>query len=148
MTEKNLDNTYWNGNGKYQDWHNALEEQVPTEGKADKIHIDLLRCVANLYYDHFNNGGCNWDVRKPEFWQIVYRWEELDKVAEAEGVKMLRLFLDGIRDTMERVERFEEITNEKSVQKWLDSLDSKWETLVNIVVRYAWEVEIASKKES
>lgn len=52
-------NTYWNHNGKHQLLSDALQHLIPATGKSDVAHIELLRCLNNVYYDIYNNGGCN-----------------------------------------------------------------------------------------
>lgn len=52
--------TYWNNRGKYQrEYHELHEKLTPRKGKAETPHGELLRTFSNLYYDWFNNGGCN-----------------------------------------------------------------------------------------
>lgn len=59
--------TYWNRIGKYQKlFDNLYEELVPSQGNADSEAGEILRVVANLYYDINNNGGCNFDVKRPD----------------------------------------------------------------------------------
>jgi hypothetical protein len=80
-----FENTYWNNDGKYQSLYTKLYEQVPPEGKADKVHIDLLRNVSNLYYDLYNNGFGNCDVLHLQWEHLAYHSfeiisEEIDSV--------------------------------------------------------------------
>lgn len=58
--------TYWNKKGKHQDLYKQVEGLVPDVGEADDPNIELLRCASNVYYDAYNNGGCNFDVREDE----------------------------------------------------------------------------------
>ena len=54
------DNTYWAHKGKHQDLYEILSETlVPASGPADTPAGELLRSMANVYYDVYNNGGCN-----------------------------------------------------------------------------------------
>ena len=58
--------TYWNGNGKYQNAYKALAALIPAQGpvldaKANPA-LERLRKFANAYYDVFNNGGCNYGI--------------------------------------------------------------------------------------
>jgi len=54
-----MSNTYWNGNGKFQDLADKLTGQIPMTGEAKDRHIERLRKAVNAYYDVYNNGGCN-----------------------------------------------------------------------------------------
>jgi hypothetical protein len=64
---KNYQPKYWNEKGRYQDLHKSLQEAlVPREGEADTEHGEILRIASNLYYDIFNNGGCNFDVMRDD----------------------------------------------------------------------------------
>jgi hypothetical protein len=58
--------TYWNEKGKHQAEYDELVKQVPGSGKAEAEHIELLRCIGNVYYDCYNNGGCNLNIRRDE----------------------------------------------------------------------------------
>jgi len=74
---------YWNSEGKYQNEHDALHSRlVPGEGKAQTSHGELLRCATNIYYDWYNNGGCNFDVRGPHFGFLAWAADD-DEEREA-----------------------------------------------------------------
>ncbi len=68
------ENTYWNKRGKHQAKFDQLHcDLVPNEGFASTEHGELLRMVSNVYYDVYNNGGCNLDCgRKPDWNGMVY----------------------------------------------------------------------------
>lgn len=57
-----MSNTYWAQDGKYQKIYDRLKELIPDNGKADSMHIELLRCASNLYHDFYNNGAGNLSV--------------------------------------------------------------------------------------
>jgi len=51
---------YWNGEGEYQDlfdkhWKNL----VPAVGEADTPEGNVIRAIARVNHDVFNNGACN-----------------------------------------------------------------------------------------
>jgi len=51
---------YWNKKGKYQKQYNEMYVRlVPDSGEADTEHGEIIRIISRVYYDHFNNGGCN-----------------------------------------------------------------------------------------
>ena len=51
--------SYWGSEGKYQAQKDQIEQDVPAEGYAQNVAVELYRCAANVYYEIFNNGGCN-----------------------------------------------------------------------------------------
>ena len=56
--------TYWNGNRHddnptMQARQERLSAEVPDCGSAEHPAVDCWREVQNIYYDLFNNGGCN-----------------------------------------------------------------------------------------
>jgi hypothetical protein len=59
---------YWSHHGPNQVLYDRLYEMyVPAKGKADLWEGEVLRCMSNLYYDLFNNGGGNFDVRIEDY---------------------------------------------------------------------------------
>lgn len=66
-----LEQSYWCGNGKYQEMNDALAKHIPGYGESEDKWIELLRCATNIYYDCYNNGGCNLGVRIDELHKIV-----------------------------------------------------------------------------
>ena len=56
--------TYWCEKGKYQKESDILQKLVPSEGEAQDTRIELYRRVSNTYYDIYNNGGCNIDLKE------------------------------------------------------------------------------------
>ena len=56
--------TYWCEKGKYQKESDILQKLVPSEGEAQDTRIELYRRVSNTYYDIYNNGGWNLDLKE------------------------------------------------------------------------------------
>lgn len=54
-----LENTYWNGKGKYEGAAAKINEMIPAHGKAEDPKVEAARVAFNAYYDFFNNGGGN-----------------------------------------------------------------------------------------
>lgn len=55
-----MENTYWNGKGKYSKEYNEMFERlVPSRGDAPTQIGQVLRACSNLYYEYYNNGNCN-----------------------------------------------------------------------------------------
>lgn len=52
-------NTYWNEAGKHQAFVNALEDRCPGIGYTSNVYVNLFLAMSHLYYDAYNNGGCN-----------------------------------------------------------------------------------------
>ena len=50
-------NSYWNGNGYYQEYADIYTEMQVTK---DKPHLILLGIVSRMYYDFHNNGNNTW----------------------------------------------------------------------------------------
>lgn len=120
---------YWNGTGKYQAQFDKMSLRIPDMGIANESHIDLVRNIANLYHDHFNNGGCNWDSTRRQFEHIAYWREQMYPFAGSEGVKNLTALLYKIRElALDYDDNFEKLSTE-------------WEKLADIVISYAWNVE-------
>jgi len=51
--------SYWNSKGVYQSQSDQIAKDVPAEGHAEKITVELFRCAQNVYYEIYNNGGGN-----------------------------------------------------------------------------------------
>lgn len=51
--------SYWGSEGKYQAQKDQIEQDVPAEGHAQNVAVELYRCAANVYYEIYNNGGGN-----------------------------------------------------------------------------------------
>ena len=54
-----MENTYWNGKGKYQSQFDELIKLMPGSGKSDVIAGELIRSANRLAYDFYNNGMGN-----------------------------------------------------------------------------------------
>ena len=52
-------NTYWNGNGKYQDWTDKVNETMPSMYDTDNKYMNIFIAMSNIYYEIYNNGGGN-----------------------------------------------------------------------------------------
>ena len=55
-----MENTYWNGKGKFQNEYNQMmDELVPVSGNCDTLAGELVRSASRLGYDFYNNGMGN-----------------------------------------------------------------------------------------
>jgi hypothetical protein len=129
--------TYWDGNGKYQEWSDKLEDQVPMSGRAEKLHIDLVRNISNCYYDHFNNGNCNWGNKSEQFAHIEYHADALHEAALAEGIENIRSLLSSIRSPLDA----DFAKNLFYCGEDAEDLEENWEKLADIIIGWAWKVE-------
>lgn len=71
-----MDNTYWNGKGKYEQEYNQIKSLIPNEGEViGNPSLETLRQVINAYYDIYNNGACN-----------AHRFQSLTSVVESSSL--------------------------------------------------------------
>lgn len=72
---------YWNKQGKYQKEYDRLFKMlVPKEGKAETEDGEILRVLSNVYYDVFNNGGCNLGSSGSKYVDLRNLQDYLDKL--------------------------------------------------------------------
>ncbi len=51
---------YWNHKGRFQGRYDKMRKDlVPQSGDADTVIGQMIRFIGNIYYDIYNNGGCN-----------------------------------------------------------------------------------------
>jgi tRNA A37 threonylcarbamoyladenosine modification protein TsaB len=51
--------SYWGSEGKYQSQSDQIAQDIPAEGHAQNVAVELYRCAQNVYYEIYNNGGGN-----------------------------------------------------------------------------------------
>lgn len=102
---------YWTDKGKYQELYDQLYKQlVPKEDKASTVAGEMLRVVSNVYYDVYNNGGCNlrkgWG-RHADKKQLYSYLSDADRRQLSAALKSVRKTSTGILqqdvDTLERI---------------------------------------------
>ena len=49
--------TYWNGDGKYQDWYDKIADTMPSMYDTDNSNMNLFIYMSRLYYDIYI-GNC------------------------------------------------------------------------------------------
>lgn len=55
-----LEQSYWNNTGKYNQWAKDLSGKGPMIGtETNNPAMNAFLETVNLYYDYYNNGGCN-----------------------------------------------------------------------------------------
>jgi hypothetical protein len=52
-------NTYWNNNGIFQKEYDFLSKLIPDNRTDGTFDLDMIHAVSRIYYDLYNNGGCN-----------------------------------------------------------------------------------------
>ncbi len=74
---------YWDGTGVNAEIDKKLwDELVPSRGKGDTVHGELLRCASRIYRDMYNNGGGN----MAEFEDNGYSCDRCDYYDEEEHI--------------------------------------------------------------
>lgn len=67
-----MENTHWSGNGKYQEFARQLTDLQPNYGYTSNVFMNLFIAMTHVYYDAYNNGGCNInDNYAPDFEHFV-----------------------------------------------------------------------------
>lgn len=52
-------NTYWNRNGKYQEWAEKVNKTKPRMYDTDNKYMNLFIAMNKIYYEIYNNSGGN-----------------------------------------------------------------------------------------
>lgn len=84
---------YWYGTGTHQADYDRLRELVPESGSADDRWIDLFRVAGNIYYDCYNNGGCNLTASREEQMFQLLSYREWLNVESKHWDKLRRWFI-------------------------------------------------------
>lgn len=75
-----LKRSYWAETGLHQERYAKMQKLVLASGESDNRWVELLRCMGNVYYDCYNNGGCNLEVKSDELDTILNSIEVRDRV--------------------------------------------------------------------
>lgn len=68
--------SYWSGQGRYEELYKKLFDKLVTEsGRCKTTHGELLRAISKIYYDLYNNGGCNLDVHINHL-HTLFQWKD------------------------------------------------------------------------
>lgn len=93
-------NTYWEGNGKYQEFVNSIKGSP--RGYTNNPYLNLYHIACNLYYDVYNNNGGNItqcyleDIKKYGMRKInrnIFRITQVEKMEKAMD-KIFKFLLD------------------------------------------------------
>lgn len=125
---KTPDVSFWNNNSPLQDEYDRLHAKlVPHHGEADTVHGELLRCLSNVYYDVYNNGGCNLHIRRSEITYVNKFRKELVKYGLTPS--QCKMAVDDLRSCAR-------CSNWKSLDYRSDLCTISMEPLAEAVVRY------------
>ena len=95
--------SYWNNNGKYEKQAQQIRKDVPASGHAENVAVELYRCSANVYYEIYNNGGCNMGMNASDD-----RWSEHSKNTQLLLLASYGIDTSKIEDMVEKmVEEYE-----------------------------------------
>lgn len=100
-------NTYWNGQGKWQAELNAINEKIIDWGMTTNPLMNLVISCNKVYYDTYNNGGCNLDMMMDSI-------EEYIKPFASEFTKL--------RFDVQPKTLIRNLTNEVKLEKFMDEL--------------------------
>ena len=70
---------YWNSNGKYQEWVDKVLKTMPDMYSTDNEYMNIFIEMSNLYYDIYNNGGCNFRADKVERIKSIVKGFKISK---------------------------------------------------------------------
>lgn len=112
-------NSYWNNTGHYQVQCDQIKKDVPTLGHAKTLPVELFRCGQNVYYEIFNNGGCNLDP------------DDVDEFSKNTQLQHIASY--GI-DTSEIDDMVEKMVKENDDEYEIDSYDDSESTTMCIKI--------------
>ena len=49
--------TYWNNNGKYQEWVDKINDTMPDMYDTDNKYMNIFIAVSKIYYDIYNSNS-------------------------------------------------------------------------------------------
>lgn len=77
--------TYWSEEGKYQAITEEIGDRVPSWGMTTNAYMNLYITACNLYYDVYNNGGCNLDCYADRIEKYILPFNKDIKGARNDG---------------------------------------------------------------
>tara|TARA_Y100001973_G_C5165626_1_gene315970 strand:- start:62 stop:532 length:471 start_codon:yes stop_codon:yes gene_type:complete len=127
--------TFWAGTSPMQDKYDTLWRLVPSEGevilknKQLQKAVEAYRNITRIYYDVYNNGGCNVAENRWKEWAIAPYYqpfienvqEIVDRICPMDIVNVKKLILElASRDYMsnKNLERLEQLTNKIVRNAW------------------------------
>lgn len=124
-------NTYWSGNGRFQDDYEKIKHLIPIDGTCETLEGELLRAAGRLYYEYYNNGFCN-NVSGPKVFLKKHGFESSVKFL-SDDLVIGRDYCDG---NHEFDKKFEELLDEVIVRCFgnLDNLTPNDDDMWNYTV--------------
>lgn len=145
------ENTYWSHQGKYQKESEHLDTLIPASGEMTKgSPIECLRVMNNMYYDLYNNGAGNTDVRGEEFEEMLMFLKDGGFLPDSKGVSQaLDECLEFVREYMEASDNPGEwVEMEDGDEEWEEpeypcsgNLYEPYEVLVSAIIELCMAVE-------
>ena len=132
-------NTYWRKSGTHQKIHNRLEALIPSEGRADFTHIELLRCASNIYYDFYNNGAGNLHVYKDQLF-LIKSWEDEIKAKMQQGVDFDKIIGECMEDAEDENRRYISAMLDNEVSSVYDGLEKVMDAIILVVEEKQQEI--------
>ncbi len=111
---------YWNHRGRYEKRYQELfAALVPSSGDCAVPYGEVLRWTSKMYYDIYNNGGCN--MRDMDFRQSLLR----------DMSSLMQRFADKLKihDFNLKLHRFVKA----------EATDQENDEVVDVVICYVWE---------
>jgi hypothetical protein len=100
------ENTFWAG--KEGDKVSALQKLIPMQGKVPNGRttnraLEDWRMLQNMYYDIYNNGGCNWESKgayairqlSKKYIKPMYPWGK-ENVCGCYGDRLMQYQIDNL----------------------------------------------------
>lgn len=102
--------TYWNSNGKYQRFLDALNRHTPTMGYTTNPRLNLLILAQHMYYDVYSNGAgniatCQHYLEDIEYYVLPFN-------SEFKGINFEVSFRTILKN----------LKNEEKLEQWMDSV--------------------------
>lgn len=114
--------SYWNGEGLYQNELNKISENIPDIGMTNNKYMNLYITANNVYYDVYNDGGCNLDNYEEDIKKYVAPFNKAlegidfeesfeDVWRNLENEEKLEIFMDSVVKLVEKNDfSYEKIT--------------------------------------
>lgn len=125
-------NSYWSQNGNYQKESEYLSSLVPATGESFDTRVELFRCATNVYYDIFNNGGCNLD--SPLIDELRFLQSKVD-------TKLLDEFLEVYQDEQDNWDYIDRdnLESDKMFESVCDFMDSIMDKVIENIKSTGFE---------
>ena len=135
----------WDGESPFKPRHDELwAKLVPTSGMCETTYGEALRCIARLYYDAYNNGGCNSTLHHFQYYVFyLMEWSDSQEGWSPSGALKS---LDGRlryarRQEARQVEHDRKYCEEDSPSSWDALEDQEYLTALEEVAHWVtWKV--------